>query len=74
MTKPLSHAAVRRAFRAVGDRLEVERRQRIARRDGTPFYRPEDLGPYCAAGCGTRLVRPLADAGIAVHPSCGPVV
>ena len=33
-------------------------------------YGPADQGPLCAAGCGTHIVRQLADAGIAEHPAC----
>lgn len=33
-------------------------------------YTRADLGPLCAAGCGTRIVRQLAAAGITEHPSC----
>lgn len=35
-------------------------------------YKPEDLGPLCAAGCGTRIVKQLHAAGITEHPSCTP--
>ena len=55
---------------AVGRRLERERRVRIGRRDGR-YYAPDDLGPLCAAGCGTRIVKALQAAGISEHPSCG---
>ena len=36
-------------------------------------YTAADLGPLCAAGCGTRVVKALAGKGIDVHPACAPV-
>ena len=33
-------------------------------------YTAKDRGPLCAAGCGTHIVRQLAEAGITEHPSC----
>lgn len=33
-------------------------------------YGPEDLGPLCAAGCGTRIVKALQVQGITEHPAC----
>lgn len=66
----MDHAKVRRAAAKVGRRLERERRVRIGQRRGR-YYGPEDLGPLCAAGCGTRIVQALQAAGITEHPACG---
>lgn len=33
-------------------------------------YTTADLGPLCAAGCGTRIVSALAASGITEHPAC----
>jgi len=36
----------------------------------TQHYQSDDVGPLCAAGCGTHMVKQLVAQGITEHPTC----